>query len=83
MSPAYVDAPEALESVRRAGIPTMQVLRRIDARTELFPFASLDYGSGGRLATQHLVDLGARRVGFAGGLADGRSRPSGWRAISR
>jgi LacI family transcriptional regulator len=48
----------------------MQVLRLLDARTGLFPFASLDYGVGGRLATRHLLDLGARRVAFVGGLED-------------
>jgi len=72
ISPAYVDEPEGLEAVRRAGIPAMQVLRRIDARTEAFPFASLDYGTGGRLAAEHLIGLGLRRVAFVGGLA---SRP--------
>ena len=58
ISPTYVDEAEGLESVRRAGIPAMQVLRRIDARTDAFPFASLDYETGGRLATEHLLGLG-------------------------
>ncbi len=70
MSPTYVDGNDALEGIRRAGIPTMQVLRRIDERTDIFPFASLDYATGGGLATRHLVDLGARRIAFVGGLAD-------------
>ena len=43
ISPAYVDEAEGLELLRRAGIPTLQVLRQIDARREVFPFASLDY----------------------------------------
>ena len=70
VSPAYVGEEAGLESVRRAGIPAMQVLRRIDARTELFPFASLDYATGGRLAARHLLGLGARRIAFVGGLED-------------
>jgi LacI family transcriptional regulator len=70
ISPTYVDGDDPLESVRRAGIPTMQVLRLLDARTGVFPFASLDYGVGGRLATRHLFDLGARRIAFVGGLED-------------
>lgn len=68
ISPTYVDEAEGLEAVRRAGIPTLQVLRQIDARREHFPFASLDYRSGGRLAAEHLVGLGLRRIAFAGGL---------------
>lgn len=84
ISPAYVDEPEGLEAVRRAGIPAMQVLRRIDARTDLFPFASLDYGTGGRLATRHLIDLGARRIAFVGGLEERpvtTERMAGYRAV--
>lgn len=72
ISPTYVDEAEGLEPVRRAGIPTLQVLRRIDARSEIFPFASLDYATGGRLAAEHLTRLGARRIAFVGGL---ESRP--------
>jgi LacI family transcriptional regulator len=70
LSPTYVDEPNGLEPVRRAGIPTMQVLRRIDARTGTFPFATLDYESGGRLATEHLLGLGLTRIAFVGGLQD-------------
>jgi LacI family transcriptional regulator, galactose operon repressor len=68
ISPAYVDEAEGLESVRRAGIPAMQVLRRIDARTDAFPFASLDYETGGRLAAEHLLGLGLTRLAFVGGF---------------
>jgi LacI family transcriptional regulator len=68
ISPTYVDEPEGLETVRRAGISTMQVLRRIDARTDAFPFATLDYETGGRRATEHLLSLGLTRIAFVGGL---------------
>jgi LacI family transcriptional regulator len=68
ISPTYVDEPNGLEAVLRAGVPAMQVLRRIDPRTGAFPFASLDYGAGGRLAAEHLVGLGLRRIAFVGGL---------------
>jgi LacI family transcriptional regulator len=46
----------------------MQVLRKADGRTDLFPFASLDYARGGRLAAQHLVETGARHIAFVGGV---------------
>ena len=48
----------------------MQVLRQVDPRTELFPFAAPDYATGGRLAARHLIAQGARRIAFVGGLAD-------------
>ena len=83
ISPAYVDAADGLEAVRRAGLPAMQVLRRIDARTDEFPFASLDYEAGGRLAAEHLLGLGLRRIAFVGGI-EGRpvteERMAGYRA---
>ena len=58
ISPTYVDETEGLELVRRARVPALQVLRQIDPRSEVFPFASLDYATGGRLATEHLLGLG-------------------------
>ena len=45
-----------------------------------FPFASLDYATGGRLATEHLLGLGARRIAFVGGL---REPPGHHRAHGR
>ena len=84
ISPAYVDEPEGLEAVRRAGVPAMQVLRRIDARTDAFPFASLDYAAGGRLAAEHLLGLGLRRIAFVGGLENRpvtEERMAGYRAV--
>ena len=53
----------------------------IDERTDLFPFVSLDYATGSGLAARHLVDLGARRVAFVGGLEERpvtRERMSGY-----
>ncbi|MBO6758686.1 MAG: LacI family DNA-binding transcriptional regulator [Roseibium sp.] len=70
ISPAYDATPAAFERIERAGIPAMQVLRQIDPRTDVFPFASLDYATGGAVATQHLIDLGCRHIAFIGGLED-------------
>jgi LacI family transcriptional regulator len=83
ISATYVDEEEGLEIVRRAGVPAMQVLRRIDPRTDAFPFASLDYETGGRLAAEHLLGLGARRIVFVGGLENRpvtEERMAGYRA---
>ena len=55
---------------KRSGIPTLQVLRRVDGSACPFPFASPDYQEGSRVATEHLLQGGARRIAFAGGLPD-------------
>jgi LacI family transcriptional regulator, galactose operon repressor len=70
ISPTYGGDRSSFERIKRAGIPTMQVLRKIDDRTDIFPFVSPDYATGGALATQHLVDLGCRSIAFVGGLED-------------
>ena len=83
ISPTYVDEEDGLEPIRRARLPAMQVLRRIDSRTEIFPFATLDYQSGGRLAAEHLLGLGLTRVAFVGGLENRpvtEERMAGYRA---
>jgi LacI family transcriptional regulator len=59
------------DRIARAGVPAMQVLRRVDPRTDAFPFAAPDYAEGGRLATRHLIEGGARRIAFAGGSRTG------------
>jgi hypothetical protein len=38
----------------------MQVLRRMDERTDRFPFSSFDYAAGSAEATRHLIATGAR-----------------------
>lgn len=68
LSPAYGNEAATFDPIRRAGIPAMQVLRRVVEDGDLFPFAAPDYAGGGRLATQHLIDLGAKRIAFVGGL---------------
>ncbi|WP_428529186.1 LacI family DNA-binding transcriptional regulator [Roseibium sp.] len=70
ISPTYEEDSCAFDRIQRAGIPTMQVLRQIDLRTDLFPFASHDYTAGGVLATEHLLNLGSERIAFVGGIKD-------------
>jgi len=64
LSPAY-GPPETLDPVH---IPLLQVLRHLHPDTARFPFAAPDFAAGSRLATQHLVQSGARRIAFVGGL---------------
>lgn len=86
ISPAYGDEAATFGPLERAGIPAMQVLRKVSPRTDLFPFAAPDYAAGGRLATEHLIATGARRIAFAGGI-QGRAvtaeRVSGYLAVMR
>ena len=72
ISPVYGDEPASFGQLARAGIPALQVLRKVSPRTDLFPFASPDYAAGGRLAAEHLIASGARNIAFVGGI-EGRS----------
>lgn len=84
ISPAYGEAADTFDALARRGIPVLQVLRKGDERTEVFPFASFDYAGGSAEATRHLIEQGARRIAFVGGLpgrAITRERKSGWREV--
>lgn len=84
ISPCYGGDAAIFEDVSRSRKPLMQVLRCIDARTDQFPFFSIDYEKGGRLATEHLLGLGTRRIAFVGGVEDGpitQERMSGYRQV--
>jgi len=72
ISPAYGAGSAAFDAILRASLPAMQVLRKVDPRTDLLPFAGPDYLEGSRIATRHLLDQGARRIAFVGGL-EGRA----------
>ncbi len=86
ISPAYGEVVPAFDAMLRAGVPTMQVLRKVDGRTGQFPFAGPNYPEGSTLATRHLLAQGARRIAFVGGLA-GRAvtqeRMSGYLEVLR
>ena len=71
LSPAYGCEKETLVAIQAAGVPTIQVLRRLDSDEPQFPFIAPDYQRGSALATRHLFDMGCVRVAFLGGL-DGR-----------
>lgn len=70
ISPVYGGAAPVLEQIAKAGIPAIQVLRRLDGIGGRVPFASFDYGDGGRQATRHLLGQGLTRIAFVGGLPD-------------
>jgi len=83
VSPAYGGEDETFGAIGRAAIPAVQVLRQV-VDTGRFPFAAPDYERGGRLATEHLLAKGARRIAFVGGF-EGRGvtqrRLSGYQAV--
>ena len=70
ISPAYGGGDAVFKTIERAGIPAMQVLRKVNPRTDRFPFAAPDYVEGGKLAVQHLLSKGCRRIAFVGGISD-------------
>lgn len=70
--PAYGETANTFDAIARSGTPTMQMLRRVDERLDLFPLIAPDYLTGSREATRHLIAAGARRIAFVGGL-DGRA----------
>ncbi len=72
ISPAYGDVSATFDAILRASLPAMQVLRKVDPRTDRLPFSGPDYRAGSRIATRHLLDQGAKRLAFVGGL-DGRA----------
>lgn len=54
-----------LEPLRRRGTPVVLVDR--DGTGTEFDSVAVDDVAGGRMATQHLLDIGRRRIAFAGG----------------
>lgn len=82
ITPTYGDEDGGYEAIARAGIPAMQVLRRSEMAPEV-PFMAPDYPTGGRIATDHLLEGKPKRIAFVGGV-EGRSvtveRSSGYLA---
>lgn len=68
ISPAYGQEDETLAVLKAAGVPALQVLRSLAESQDRFPFIGPDYQLGGVLATQHLIDMGCKRIAFLGGL---------------
>ena len=71
ISPAYGEEEATFGAIERAGIPALQVLRRV-VDTARFPFAAPDYEDGSRRAAEYLLANGARHIAFLGGM-EGRA----------
>lgn len=72
ISPSYGDETETLAVLKASTTPTLQVFRSLVASDPKFPFVVPDYLRGGRLATEHLLDMGCKNIAFLGGL-EGRA----------
>jgi LacI family transcriptional regulator, galactose operon repressor len=57
--------PEIINRLRDLGMPVVQVLRRLGRRSD--DHVGADFRLGMRLATEHLIQLGHRRIAFVGG----------------
>ncbi|MFV0300926.1 MAG: LacI family DNA-binding transcriptional regulator [Paracoccus sp. (in: a-proteobacteria)] len=68
ISPSYGEVTATFDQIARAGVPTLQVLRQVSPDAGQFPFSSFDYADGGLQAARHLIEEGARRIAFVGGL---------------
>lgn len=83
ISPVYGGAEQAAAILQQAATPTLQVFRALESE-DGFPFMAPDYQHGGQLATQHLIDMGCKRIAFLGGL-EGRpvtqDRMSGYLSV--
>jgi LacI family transcriptional regulator len=84
ISPTYGQEEATFGALARSGIPTMQVLRQVDPRLDLFPFASHDYAEGSEAAARHLVQSGAKKIAFVGGFSERaitQERMSGYQKV--
>ena len=84
ISPSYGDEQETLNVLNASNTPTLQVFRSLKSEDPKFPFLAPDYLRGGRLAAEHLLEMGCKRIAFLGGL-DGRAvteeRMSGYLSV--
>ncbi len=65
LCPAEGTDPEIVERLHRFDVPVVQVLRRLGRRNH--DHVGADFRLGMRLATEHLIQLGHRRIAFVGG----------------
>lgn len=84
ISPSYGAEEETLSVLEASKTPTLQVFRSLKLNDPSFPFLAPDYLLGGRLATEHLLEMGCQKIAFLGGL-EGRAvteqRMSGYLSV--
>jgi LacI family transcriptional regulator len=65
LCPAEGTDPEIVERLHHFHVPVVQVLRRLGRRAN--DHVGADFRLGMRMATEHLIQLGHRRIAFIGG----------------
>ena len=71
ISPAYGEEAATRTVLEAANTPTLQVFRTLEPKGDRLPLLAPDYLTGGRLAAEHLREMGCQKIAFLGGL-DGR-----------
>lgn len=85
LTPPHSDNATILKTLAHHGIPFARIGAQADAAADLPPgvVVAMDDEGGARMATQHLLALGHRAIGFIAGPADYRlsaRRVAGWEA---
>jgi LacI family transcriptional regulator len=68
LCPVGMTSPHHLEILDKAGVPTVLVGRALSYQNR-YDMVIADSFAGARLAVQHLIDAGHRRIAFLGGTA--------------
>lgn len=68
ISPTFGRGSSTFNRIADIGVPTMQVLRKVDDRVHRFPAVLFANTQGGRDATRHLIECGCRNIAFIGGF---------------
>jgi LacI family transcriptional regulator len=80
MSPVPGCSVDMVERLKQWEIPVVLIARELPSK-EQFDYVGIDNVAGGRLATEHLIQQGHRRIAFLGGFADSsvwRDRKKGY-----
>jgi LacI family transcriptional regulator len=80
LAPAEGTSPAIIERMRQQGLPVVQMLRRLGKHSA--DHVSADFRLGMTLATEHLIQLGHKRIGFVGGarrISPARDRAQAFR----
>jgi LacI family transcriptional regulator len=80
LTPAEGSDPDLIDRIQHAGIPVVQMLRRLGMKNS--DRVSANFRLGMTLAAEHLIRLGHRRIAFVGGgrrASPARDRAAGYR----